>query len=1173
MTSTSKKKSANNSVGSFQQSTNAPPQPQQLNVQYPTDAYSQMSYVGTPNHTRPLNVVPSAATNGVSQYYQGREAGVPYANVQQQNFYAAASPYQMVPPTPFDPAYGASLLPSHLLMGSPFVSTPSLPQSRDYSQTPIYGRKSLSRKGTNSHLNLVSAGSNRSGYFAPLSSHGSYHNFNTANRIQFARLNDRIYEDISASRFVNSESRDRLASLAPSRSNLDINDLQGHPFRISYKILPKGDDAFRTRSLLFENIDSSVHIHTLIEQFVDHGPIESVFRARSDQDATTHNILLSFVSRETCLDYYNHVLRRLKEFKDEIGSPDLSLSFVLLTYLNDDETNNEDYNGNEYDGLDRVATRSIMIEMKKYDKENFLNDKLNFLENKSKNKRYVLESIDFVETDKAINTLPEKYVVLTFLNIRMAYEIMNYLSSHVRKLGIAKLQYLSLPLINNSSPEPTSKRSSIVTFPDNSTDFVNGNGSVVSIISSNSSSNHDLVDLIERVADMETPEYVITIDANTCPKENVGEHTEHLLKFAPFQPLCNDHVPYTTQAPHDHLSSDPLVVSQGSPAINPNRIDSFGGNADLGYGPPVNGQISIGPSQKSFDHISYPLGQYSTNPGGQIYEQGYLPAADIAPNMNAESGNRTVYIGNINPRSKVEDICNVVRGGILQNVKFIESKHICFVTFIEASAAMQFYANGFVDPIVLHGNTLKIGWGNYAGPLPKSIALAVTIGGNRNVYVSLPEYSFKEKYANDPKYKEFRGKYKLPSRSVLKEDFSSYGPIEQINYLSDSHCCWVNFLNITSAIKLVEETKKNDGKNFARKFNGRYEGLIINYGKDRCGNINKNLVASKGSGSHKKVKKHNFDTRLNKLEERREQIDAKTNKEKEHYDQLLELNSLGISIDRETEDNRDPIGEHPDDKREFGSTEADEARCALTLELYNESNAPNNSTKVNSDLNRSKQTPSNEERIAFTDDADGGLGLTIASKSKNESHTSLQEDKVEDAYLSQSSVNSSEASSDVELILNSPTELSKNPEMHKDICFSDDSRMVSRTSLDALPSKAVTSQRTHRNSQRKQQKSSLEGNETFLKSSATNKSAQNPRDDDHVVDRHRQGSQRMTQKTSQHGNFAHSYRPDSRSHEAKPIPGSEVMAQYLAQLQHSTFMYAANILGASTEEEDFYDLP
>ena len=36
----------------------------------------------------------------------------------------------------------------------------------------------------------------------------------------------------------------------------------------------------------------------------------------------------------------------------------------------------------------------------------------------------------------------------------------------------------------------------------------------------------------------------------------------------------------------------------------------------------------------------------------------------------------------------------------------------------------------------------------------------------------------------------------------------------------------------------------------------------------------------------------------------------------------------------------------------------------------------------------------------------------------------------------------------------------------------------------------------------------------------------------------------------------------------RPIPGSDVMAQYLAQLQHSTFMYAANILGASVETEE-----
>ena len=39
----------------------------------------------------------------------------------------------------------------------------------------------------------------------------------------------------------------------------------------------------------------------------------------------------------------------------------------------------------------------------------------------------------------------------------------------------------------------------------------------------------------------------------------------------------------------------------------------------------------------------------------------------------------------------------------------------------------------------------------------------------------------------------------------------------------------------------------------------------------------------------------------------------------------------------------------------------------------------------------------------------------------------------------------------------------------------------------------------------------------------------------------------------------------------RTIPGSDVMAQYLAQVQHSTFMYAANILGASAEDNTHPD--
>lgn len=71
-------------------------------------------------------------------------------------------------------------------------------------------------------------------------------------------------------------------------------------------------------------------------------------------------------------------------------------------------------------------------------------------------------------------------------------------------------------------------------------------------------------------------------------------------------------------------------------------------------------------------------------------------ASDVLPpmihNINSLniSENRTVYLGNLASKTTVEEVCNVVRGGILQSIKLISEKHICFITFITAASATQF---------------------------------------------------------------------------------------------------------------------------------------------------------------------------------------------------------------------------------------------------------------------------------------------------------------------------------------------------------------------------------------------------------------------------------------------------------------------------------------------------
>ena len=187
-------------------------------------------------------------------------------------------------------------------------------------------------------------------------------------------------------------------------------------------------------------------------------------------------------------------------------------------------------------------------------------------------------------------------------------------------------------------------------------------------------------------------------------------------------------------------------------------------------------------------------------------------------------GNRTVYLGNIHPETTIEEICNVVRGGLLHHIRYIPDKHICFVTFIDPTSAASFYALSNLQGLMIHNRRLKIGWGKHSGALPPAIALAVSGGASRNVYIGNLDESWTEER--------------------LRLDFAEYGEIELVNTLREKSCAFVNFTNIANAIKAIEAVRGRE----------EYKRFKINFGKDRCGNpprqnINNHQQAPVGEGA------------------------------------------------------------------------------------------------------------------------------------------------------------------------------------------------------------------------------------------------------------------------------------------------------------------------------------
>lgn len=241
--------------------------------------------------------------------------------------------------------------------------------------------------------------------------------------------------------------------------------------------------------------------------------------------------------------------------------------------------------------------------------------------------------------------------------------------------------------------------------------------------------------------------------------------------------------------------------------------------------PPHQQLIQNNTSATGYDiHTGLPILQYHhphAHPQQQLQAQHQLQHHHQSQHQQRNSlggvASRTIYIGNIHPDTTSEDICNVVRGGILSQIRFMPDKHIAFITFVDPILAESFYNS--TDCLVIKNRRLKLGWGKPSS-LPLTVMNAVQNGGSRNVYIgNIDDLITKEK---------------------LKHDFSEYGDIELVNTLKEKNCAFVNFTSIAGAVRAIEGIRSRE----------EYKKFRINYGKDRCGNPPKYpLQQQQGNGT------------------------------------------------------------------------------------------------------------------------------------------------------------------------------------------------------------------------------------------------------------------------------------------------------------------------------------
>lgn len=259
-------------------------------------------------------------------------------------------------------------------------------------------------------------------------------------------------------------------------------------------------------------------------------------------------------------------------------------------------------------------------------------------------------------------------------------------------------------------------------------------------------------------------------------------------------------------------------------------------------------------------HVSYSTGNdtATTTPSDHILPSTPIQSHNQLPtNLN----NRTISLKNLTANTTIEDICNIIRGGNLENIKLFPDRRVAYLTFINHLDAANVIANLSREKIFINQRFIKVGWGKNNGDLDQIIKLEILENNaTRNLYIGV-----NEDIANENDYDLINNEKifkKIPTEAILRRDFSIFGEIEQINYFKNGACAFINFTNIKSCIQAVNDFGNEDHEfldNLHSSFDNKYKDLLIFYGKDRCGNPPKK---KKKKNKNKKKRQNIINNRL-----------------------------------------------------------------------------------------------------------------------------------------------------------------------------------------------------------------------------------------------------------------------------------------------------------------------
>ncbi|ORZ40537.1 hypothetical protein BCR44DRAFT_37690 [Catenaria anguillulae PL171] len=287
-----------------------------------------------------------------------------------------------------------------------------------------------------------------------------------------------------------------------------------------------------------------------------------------------------------------------------------------------------------------------------------------------------------------------------------------------------------------------------------------------------------------------------------------------------------------------------------------------------GYGAPSSSAPLAAPASAAYSTI-WPEDPTLTVTNNLSYMcSGQMSPLDAHAKLNPTGSARTLYFGNLPEDVIPEDVCNVVRAGLIERVHMHhrDNKRFVFVTFVDPRAASLMFYLAETYGVVIRGRKARVSWGKHTGPVQQNVAQAVvSSGATRCVYVGgLAPFcrSLVQAYGQtdgtdvvmteaSPEGSGNAGETSTststttgaPSTNAstgtpanlvsilaaqLREELRPYGEVEVIYAPADKPIAFVHFMDMRSAIRAVAEATPM----LRQRLNAA--NLRIGYARDRC---------------------------------------------------------------------------------------------------------------------------------------------------------------------------------------------------------------------------------------------------------------------------------------------------------------------------------------------------